>query len=85
MYVRVHALALRLPVVGVLCSDGFADLVDNYQACTEAVLIARAESEGLASLLEELRHIERVVDPGGARFSRYKRCDDASAVTVRIA
>jgi hypothetical protein len=35
-------------------------------------------------LLEALRHIERVVDPNGVRFPRYKRCDDASAVLIRL-
>ena len=73
-----------LPAVGVLCTDGFADLVDNYRPCTETGLIARAETDGLRALLEELRHIERVVDPDGRQFPRYKRCDDASAVLVRL-
>jgi hypothetical protein len=75
---------VRLPAVALLCTDGFGDLVDNYQACTDEGLIARAETEGLRMLLEELRHIERVVDPDGVQFPRYKRCDDASAVLVRI-
>jgi Protein phosphatase 2C len=83
-HLRIEQLAVAMPAVGMLCSDGFADLVDNYQACTEADLIARAETEGLAALLQQLRHIERVVDPEGVRFPRYKRSDDASAILVRI-
>lgn len=83
-HVRSEMLAIQLPAVGVLCTDGFADLVDNYRACTDAGLIARAETDGLRALLEELRHIERMVDPEGVRFPRYKRCDDASAVLVRL-
>lgn len=83
-HVRVEMLSIRLPAVAVLCTDGFADLVDNYQAATDAGLVARAETDGLQALLEELRHIERVLDPEGARFPRYKRCDDASALLVRI-
>lgn len=75
---------IPLPAVGLLCTDGFADLVDHYHACTEAELIARAEAEGLQALLKELRHIERVVDPDGIRFPRYKRCDDASAILVKL-
>jgi serine/threonine protein phosphatase PrpC len=83
-HVRSEMLAIRLPAVGVLCTDGFADLVDNYRACSAEGLIARAQTDGLRALLEELRHIERLVDPDGAQFPRYKRCDDASAVLVRL-
>jgi hypothetical protein len=78
-------LSIRLPAIGLLCTDGFADLADNYRACTDEGLIARAETDGLRILLEELRHIERVTDPDGLQFPRYKRCDDASAILVRIA
>lgn len=84
-HLRREMLAIRLPAVGVLCTDGFADLVDNYRICTDAGLIAAAETDGLGVLLDELRHIEREVDPEGVRFPRYKRCDDASAVLVRLA
>jgi hypothetical protein len=82
-YLRTEILTVTLPGVALLCTDGFADLVDNYQACTDERLIARAEADGLQALLEELRHIERVVDPDGLQFPRYKRCDDASAVLLR--
>jgi hypothetical protein len=84
-HVRSDILTIPLPAVGVLCTDGFADLVDNYRFCSDEALIARAEAEGLGRLLEELRHIERAVDPDGAQFPRYKRSDDASAILVRIA
>jgi hypothetical protein len=83
-HLRSGMLTVTLPAVALLCTDGFADLVDNYQACTDKQLIARAEADGLQVLLDELRHIERVVDPDGLRFPRYKRCDDASAVLARI-
>ena len=83
-HVRAEMLAIPLPAVGVLCTDGFADLIDNYQTSTDAGLVARAETDGLRALLEELRHIERVLDPDGVRFPRFKRCDDASALLVRI-
>jgi hypothetical protein len=83
-HLRSEMLTVTLPAVALLCTDGFADLVDNYQACTDELLIARTEAEGLPALLAELRHIERVVDPDGLRFPRYKRCDDASAVLARI-
>lgn len=83
-HLRTEMLAVTLPVLALLCTDGFADLVDNYQAHTDEGLIARAEADGLPPLLEELRHIERVVDPDGIRFPRYKRCDDASAMLIRL-
>ncbi|HVZ02398.1 MAG TPA: hypothetical protein VHA35_23030 [Dongiaceae bacterium] len=84
-HLRIARPVLALPATALLCTDGFADLVDNYQACTEAALVERADAEGLPALLAELRRIERVVDPEGLRFPRYKRCDDASAVLIRIA
>ncbi len=40
-------------------------------------------SDGLAGLLQELRHIEREVDPDGTRFPRFKRSDDATALLVK--
>jgi hypothetical protein len=83
-HLLTDVLSVRLPAVALLCTDGFADLVDNYQACTDEGLIARAETDGLRMLLEELRHIERVVDPDGVQFPRYMRSDDASAILVRI-
>jgi hypothetical protein len=83
-HVVAETLAATLPAVAILCTDGFADLVDNYGACTAEELIARAERDGLALLLTELRRIEREIDPDGAKFPRYKRSDDASAILIRL-
>lgn len=83
-HMRIERLDVPVPATAILCTDGFADLVDNYGICTEAALIERAEAAGLQALLDELRRIERVVDPDGVQFPRYKRCDDASAVLVRL-
>jgi hypothetical protein len=83
-HVRIEMPEVRLPVVGLLCSDGFADSVDNYALHTAAALIDRAERHGLRPLLAEIRRIERDIDPKGLQFPRYKRSDDASSVLVRV-
>jgi hypothetical protein len=83
-HVRIEMPAARLPAVGLLCSDGFADAVDNYALHSAASLMERAEQQGLGALLAEIRRIERDIDPNGLQFPRYKRSDDASAVLVRI-
>lgn len=72
------------PVRGLLCSDGFAALCDNYDAVSPAGLIDAAFRDGLPPLLEELRRIERIDDPEGEKFPRYKVSDDAAAIAFRI-
>lgn len=83
-HVRIEMPETRLPAVGLLCSDGFADSVDNYGLHSAADLMDRAERDGLGGLLAEIRRIERDIDPNGLNFPRYKRSDDASAVLVRV-
>jgi hypothetical protein len=83
-HIRIEMLDLELPAIGLLCSDGFADSVDNYALHTAADLIARAERDGLRPLLAEIRHIEREIDPNGLQFPRYKRSDDASAILLSV-
>ena len=83
-HIRIEMPAIALPAIGLLCTDGFADIVDNYALCTAAGLVERAEREGLGPLLQALRQIERDVDPSGLIFPRYKRSDDASAVLVKL-
>lgn len=75
---------LRAPVRGLLCSDGFAALCDNYDAFSPAGLVDAAFRDGLPPLLERLRQIERIDDPEGEKFPRYKVSDDAAAVAFRI-
>lgn len=67
----------------LLCSDGFSALTDAYGALTPKQLMDAARSDGLAGLLSALRHIERVEDPDGLRFPRFKRSDDATAMLLR--
>ena len=83
-HVRIEMPEVRLPMLGLLCSDGFADSVDNYGLHSAADLMDRAERDGLGGLLAEIRRIERDIDPKGLQFPRYKRSDDASAVLVRV-
>ena len=83
-HVRIELPGARLPALGLLCSDGFADIVDNYALHTAAALMDRAERDGLGGLLSEIRRIERDIDPNGLQYPRYKRSDDASAVLVRV-
>ncbi|KJS10228.1 MAG: hypothetical protein VR78_14330 [Hoeflea sp. BRH_c9] len=73
-----------LPLDLLLCTDGFAALVDAYGAHSPESLMTAAKTDGLSSLLHELRHIERTVDPSGLTYPRYKQSDDATAVLVRI-
>ena len=87
----VQAMAVtafcRIPVSRgdelLLMSDGFAALVDAYRAYDAAGLFAAVESRGLARLADELRQIE-MEDAACLRFPRFKRCDDATAIWVRI-
>ena len=66
----------------LLCSDGFSALISDYQKYTSESLLAAALGNGLQSLMDELRHIETVVDPDAIKFPRFKQCDDATAVLV---
>jgi hypothetical protein len=83
-HVRIEMPEVRLPALGLLCSDGFADIVDNYALHTAAALMDRAERNGLGPLLAEIRRIERDIDPKGLQYPRYKRSDDASAILVKL-
>lgn len=67
----------------LLMSDGFAALIDAYEAYDPASLVAAMQDRGLAALAEELRAIERS-DPQCIRYPRFKPSDDASAIWVRV-
>lgn len=68
----------------LLMSDGFAALVDSYAALDAEELMATLATRGLVELAFELRAIE-AGDPACARFPRFKRSDDASALWLRVA
>lgn len=67
----------------LLMSDGFAALIDTYEAYDAASLAAAVRDRGLAALAEELRAIERA-DAACIRYPRFKRSDDASAIWLRV-
>jgi hypothetical protein len=66
-----------------LASDGFLALVSDYGAYSADSLMAAALDKGLAALGDELRAIE-AADPDGARFARFKKSDDATAILLRL-
>lgn len=82
-HARVASLHLEGPATGLLISDGFEALAGDYGRYSEAGLVDAALEKGLASLLDELRHIERVRDPDAHKFPRFKQSDDATAVLFR--
>lgn len=84
-----HLALVDVPVYGggataLLCSDGLADLVALYKLYDPATLIQRAATTGLKSLVSELRHMEREVDPDGLKYPRYKQSDDTTAILLRL-
>jgi hypothetical protein len=68
----------------LLASDGFLALASDYAAYDAPGLMAAALDKGLAALGEELRAIEEK-DPGGDRYPRFKKSDDATAVLLKLA
>lgn len=77
-------LRVRLPATGLLCSDGFAALCDQYGRYDPARMVAEARTVGLKPLMRELRQIERTEDPDGKLYPRFKVSDDATAVLFEI-
>lgn len=68
----------------LLCTDGFSALVNKYQRYTPMALIQKAKTDGLTSLVDELRDIEQREDPHGQIYPRLKPSDDATAVLVEL-
>ncbi len=83
-HVAMNSVAVRLPAVAILCTDGFAAAVDCYQLYTIETMFAATEKGGLGLPLRELRRTERDLDPDGCRFPRFKRSDDATAILLAI-
>jgi hypothetical protein len=77
-------LSVRLPAMGLLCTDGFAALCDHYGRYDPAGMVRKATVDGLKSLMKELRQIERAEDPDGQLYPRFKVSDDATAVLFEI-
>ncbi|MEG3143856.1 protein phosphatase 2C domain-containing protein [Sphingomonas sp. RT2P30] len=68
----------------LLMSDGFSALIDAYGAYDATTLFDTLEVEGLAGLGQKLRAIE-AADSTCTRFPRFKTCDDATALWLRVA
>jgi hypothetical protein len=81
-HLETKALPLEGPATVLLMSDGFYRAVDTFQLVTEDRIIARAEHEGLAAILAEVRCIEER-DPECIQYPRFKLKDDATALLVK--
>jgi hypothetical protein len=66
----------------LLCSDGFARLVDDAREYEWLTLVQAASERGLAPLVGELRELE-ALDPTASGFVRLSPHDDATALLLR--
>jgi hypothetical protein len=82
-HARAFSWTLARPAHVLLMSDGFSALVDRYRAYDPAGLVRAAIEKGLQELSGELRAIEEA-DSGAARYARFKKCDDATALLMRL-
>lgn len=83
-HLAMQRLTPALPARGLLATDGFSALVDKYGRYDAAGLIKAASEQGLATLMAELRRIEREEDPDGQTYPRFKVSDDATALLFEI-
>lgn len=67
----------------LMLSDGFYRLVDTLDRYTDGSLFDAVGERGLASLLAELRELERD-DPECTRYLRFKTHDDATALWLAV-
>jgi hypothetical protein len=82
-HARTWSLTLKQPAHLLLMTDGFAALIDRYDAYGAGDLVQAALTRGLQELGRELRQIE-AADGGGAKFPRFKASDDATALLMRL-
>ena len=82
-HVSRRVMKLAPGAVILLASDGFLALASDYGAYNADSLLSAAQSRGLAALGEELRAIE-TADAGGAKFPRFKKSDDATALLLKL-
>lgn len=79
---RTWRLEIARPGYALLCTDGFAALVDRYRTYEPGALVQAALEKGLQELGRELRAIE-TGDESSTQHPRYKKSDDATAVLLR--
>ena len=77
-------LPVRTRAHAIICSDGLADLVVLYARYDAASLVRTALDSGLRPMIDELRCLEREVDPDGLRYPRFKQSDDTTAILVEL-
>jgi hypothetical protein len=77
-------LTVKTRAHAVICSDGLADLVVLYARYDAASLVRTALDKGLRPMIEELRQLEREIDPEGLRYPRFKQSDDTTAILAEL-
>ncbi|WP_425062743.1 protein phosphatase 2C domain-containing protein [Pyruvatibacter mobilis] len=83
-HARTRSFPITAPAIALMMTDGFEALAGDYGRYTEEALLDAALDRGLASLKDELRHIERELDPEAHQFPRFKQSDDATAMLVKL-
>lgn len=83
-HARTATFDFEAPAVALLMTDGFEALAGDYGRYTEEELLDAALEKGLTALKDELRHIERELDPEAHQFPRFKQSDDATAILIKI-
>jgi hypothetical protein len=83
-FVRSGTIALEPGATVLLASDGLTRLVDVFRRYGARELFEAARLRGIASLVDELRHIESA-DSECISFPRAKISDDATGLLLRVA
>lgn len=82
-HARAWSFDLTRPAHVLLMTDGFAVLADQYGAYEPGALVRAVVERGLQELGRELRAIE-AQDSSGAKYPRFKKSDDATALLMRL-
>lgn len=82
-FVRAGHIGLDAPARGLICSDGLMRLVDVMHRYSVDDLFAAAWSQGLPSLIAELRALE-TADASCLTYPRAKQHDDTTALLFEV-
>jgi len=82
-HLRQCVLDVPLPASVLMMTDGFARLIDHFEAYSAATLIEAATENGLDPLMKELRSLE-AGDPDCRTYPRVKKEDDATGLLIYI-
>lgn len=83
-HMRHWEIPFERPATGLLFSDGFGSIVFDYHRMDAATFVRRAVSDGLETILGEIRRVEREEDKDCRSYPRFKPCDDATAILFRV-